>query len=57
MVSAFAMKEKPAVQHGRLEDGGEEEELLLLVVDGLMNKHGFIKSKMIYIPTAFEQCE
>ena len=31
----FTIKEKPAIQHGRLEDGGEEEELLLLVVDGL----------------------
>ena len=31
----LTIKDKPAIQHGRLKDGGEEEELLLLVVDGL----------------------
>ena len=31
------MKDKPAVQHGRLKDGGEEEKFLLLVVHGLGN--------------------
>ena len=34
----LTIKDKPAIQHGRLKDGGEEEELLLLVVDGLGNK-------------------
>ena len=42
MTGSLQVKDKPAVQHGRLKDGGEEEELLLLVVDGLGNKHGFI---------------
>ena len=34
----LAIKDEPAVQHGRLKDGGEEEELLLLVVNGLGNR-------------------